>query len=179
MDAVRAYANLSSQYRAKRGSFSSYGKLIPKTTVSDVTTIKKLILGDCKYTPWSSVPSQCGGWDAQDFVHTGEYERAKEAFINTAPGFFDSLQPSSVYSNNAAFWNAFREYATFRSAAGSVPTQWQYAKEAVSESAKELMARVPDIVPDVRPWVDLVKWGTVAGGLYLLYSVLKPEKAKR
>lgn len=175
MDAVRAYLNLSSTYQAKRGSFSSQGKLLPRTTVADVLAIKKLILPNCTYVGTIKA-HMCEGWDSQNFRHTVEYQHAKEAWLKIKPSWNEQLSFNSEYSRNADFWNAFREYAVMRSAAGAVPSRWEYAKEATAEAAKELADKITNSLPNVSPIVNLVKWGTIAGGLYLFYSMMKPEK---
>lgn len=89
------------------------------------------------------------------------------------------------YPWNAQFWKKGKAYAIARSAAGAVPYKMDLAIESIVWSIKS----APDSIgkwagaidprkflPDIDPWVRLLKWGTIAAGLGMLYwYVLRPK----
>lgn len=129
------------------------------------------------------------------FVKTPEYETALHQFDSVSP--IDAFGPfttargivaNEVYPLNEEFWGAAQRLAIARSAAGTVPFWSEVVIESVLEAIDEAPALVANAfkaidprqyLPDPNPIIAILKWGSVAGGLYLLYKVLEPEKAQR
>jgi hypothetical protein len=90
------------------------------------------------------------------------------------------------YPWNEEFWGYGQQYAIARSAAGEVPGKFDLAIESVREALSEAPARVANVVnaanpmnyiPSLGAMGTLIKWGSISGGLYLLYKyVLRPKK---
>lgn len=90
------------------------------------------------------------------------------------------------YPWNEELWGYGSQYALTRSAAGDVPFWVELQVSAVKEAIQEAPAAVkailenaweaiPNPVPLLNWTVEIIKWGSIAGGLFLLYKyVLKP-----
>lgn len=94
------------------------------------------------------------------------------------------VQAKEIYPYNEEFWGYGARYAIARSAAGVVRSRSEIMSESISEAAKELpetlkraaAAVVPNIpfpIPSLGSLATMMKWGTIAGGAYLLYWLVK------
>ena len=148
------------------------GKTTPKTTYADV------IVAGYHFNKYLNAGS---------FVRSSGFLAAKSKLQATMPSPWDMSNPFAVYPRNDAFWHAALTMAVERSAAGEIPHWQDIALESVAEAIdeapdliKKALSKVnpANLIPAASLMVNLLKWGTVAGGLYLLYSVLKPGKSK-
>ena len=128
------------------------------------------------------------------FVRTRDFKRAKKDFTAQSPllkiGIIQSaMRTSEVYPHNEEFWGAALRYAIERSAAGAVPFWQDMAMDSIKESVKELPGNVAaaiskldprGLIPNLSPLADIIKWGSIGGGLFMLYwYVLKPADKKK
>lgn len=137
------------------------------------------------------------------FSRTPSFNRALNEFKSSAPlvaygpSSLLKIASSEIYPKNEEFWGAAQRFAIARAGAGAVPHWSTLATEALDERLKEIAEgdyvgeewrgvgravakavrdNMPD-VPDVGPYVKLIKWGSIGGGLFLLYwYVLKPKR---
>lgn len=145
--------------------------------------------------------SEC--FSAGIFPQTSSWLKAKAAFENQnpymraaalagAPGNIimgaqyaaNHLQQTFPY--NEEFWGYAQAYVIARSAAGTVPVWAEIQIESIQHAIRELPTTVQqaletawDHVPNPLPafnWIaTVVKWGSIGGGLALLYwYVLRP-----
>lgn len=144
----------------------------------------------------ATAAAACAGWMVEnpiEFKKTLDFKRAKADFAKHHPlavsqrlagGFSNwtfmarKIAEGGVFPNNEQFWGYVNRYAKARSAADAVPFWDEIAVESVSEAIKELpdtvskAMRVVDprsLVPDVSGIVALIKWGSIAGAVGLLY----------
>lgn len=129
------------------------------------------------------------------FVRTDSFNKALKNFQAVTPygafGIFNAvtkIASQEIYPKNVEFWKAAIGLAIARSAAGVVPFWSQIAAESIGEAVRELPDTlksiaagafnvVGNLVPDVSGITNLIKWGSIAGGLFILYwYVLKPKK---
>ena len=126
------------------------------------------------------------------FQETTSYKRARSEWIDTWPWKKDpanwAMKFNQEYPWNEEFWVAGLKFAIARSAAGEVPGKFDIAMESVREAIDELPATVAEVVKKANPlnyvpqlglgtWGELIKWGSIGGGLFLLYQyVLRPKK---
>jgi hypothetical protein len=127
------------------------------------------------------------------FVKTADYNRAKSAFLATIPsahlGFWEvPSDMEAVYPHNESFWYAAQQLMIERSAAGVVPFWSEIAAESLYEALDELPKTISNalskvdprnLIPDLSPLMQALKWGTIAGGLYLLYTYTKPKEGAK
>ncbi len=136
-----------------------------------------------------------------DFVHTKSYKRAKKLFEKRQPldiltkkhggdifaasiELTDKITRNEIFPFNEEFWGYGMRYAIARSAAGVVPTRFEIAIESIKEAIAELpetlrkaVSAVIPSLPSLSPIADIIKWGSIGGGLFLLYwYVLRPKK---
>jgi hypothetical protein len=93
------------------------------------------------------------------------------------------------YPDNATFWNVGEKYAIARSAAGKVQGDFQRMADSVDKAIDDLPSTIKsaleavnpgNLIPDVSSWVELIKWGSVLGGIGILYwYVLRPKDKKK
>ncbi len=171
-DAQKVFQETKDGYLANLGGFQdpvSPSKRIPYTTYGDVTKFGDILLNKV---------------GAGDFVHTAAYDKALVKLRNALPLSKFSREHVAAnlvraYPYNAEFWSAGLEFVIARRAAGMVPGTWSVIKESVSDSVRDLVAKVPSI-PGVALLVSIVKWTAVAGGAFLLWQyVVQPYLAKR
>ena len=129
-----------------------------------------------------------------NFPKTSGYKAARANFNSVSPlakaGFLQTMNPfkmKEIYPHNEEFWGGALTYAIERSAAGAVPYRDEIAIESIKEAVVELPATIgsaldaitPEI-PDFSGFADLIKWGSIGGGLFALYwYVLKPSGKKK
>jgi hypothetical protein len=129
------------------------------------------------------------------FPKTTSYKNAFDAWIKTWPMVKDpsgfALKVNQEYPHNEEFWTTGLRYAIARSAAGVVPGNFELAIEAVNEAVSELPGNVAAVVRAANPMNhipnlglgsigELIKWGSIGGGLFILYKyVLKPKQKNR
>jgi len=201
VDVVREIIKLKNGYSRMRGTDPATGKKrpdgqywmvpgksVPRTTWADVFIVTSHInkylsptAVQCLTLPKSQI--NC------DFVRTDLYKAAKKLFDSVSPSFgiTTGLQLMSIYPKNEEFWGAANTFAIARSAAGEVPHWDELAWESVAEAAKELPGTIgsalshlnpKNLIPDLSPIADIIKWGSIGGGLFLLYwYVLRPKKS--
>lgn len=134
------------------------------------------------------------GVNPRAFVKTPDFIRAMANFraYGLKPGVENLGQAwmEAVYPYNEEFWGYAIRLAIAREAAGAVPFWNEIAVESISEAIQELpetlkkaateaLATIDPrkLIPDVSGIVALIKWGSVAGALGLLYwYVLRPKK---
>lgn len=139
------------------------------------------------------------------FQRTSNFNRAQENFkkysptavaaritgsILSAPTYVISKVASGeIFPNNEEFWGYATRYAIARNAAGAVPFWSEIAFDSIKEAVEELPDTVQDaasaafdaidpsnLIPDMSGITELIKWGSIAGGLGLLYwYVLRPR----
>lgn len=90
------------------------------------------------------------------------------------------------YVDNYRFWRAARRYAIARAAAGMARGDLNILVDSVGEAVEDLPTTVKgaigavnpmNLLPNISPLVELIKWGSILGGLGLLYwYVLRPKK---
>lgn len=145
----------------------------------------------------SKAIGRCGfggrGQNPRVFSRTSAFQRDQKLFRESLPSakasFFElpgKVISEEVYPHNEEFWGRAIRYAIARSAAGVVPTWDELVVESVSEAIEELPETLKSVfdaadprnfLPDPTPWVELIKWGSIAGALGLLYwYVLRPKK---
>ncbi len=127
------------------------------------------------------------------FQKTTSYKNALNAWFATWPFKKDptgwALKMNQEYPWNEQFWTMGLRFAIARNAAGVVPGKFEIAMESINEAIdeapeliKNTLKSVADALPgmpDVGPWAQLIKWGSIGGGLAILYYyVLKPKKKK-
>lgn len=103
----------------------------------------------------------------------------------------EAIVNNEEYIDNYFFWKYGEKYAIARSAAGAVKGNIQLLIESTKKSVEDLPSTIKDalesvspdlsvFVPNVSSWAELVKWGSVGGGLLMLYwYVLRPKNEKR
>ncbi len=118
--------------------------------------------------------------------------KGKYLFLPAADKFYQNLGFFISHVNSAA------------NSALAARTAWELLGEAINETsggflikpfyygvqgtaaaidiAKKMAAGAPEFFNDIGSGIEtiitMMKWGSVAGGLYLLYGALKPEKSK-
>lgn len=183
-------------YENKRGSIYSarFGMWYPKTTWGDIVTF---------YAAWLDYtnPAKCyarlppglySGQECQPGFSTA-YVRALTSFTNSVPRqkasssvIADKIAMNELYPWNEDFWGYGRRYAIELAADVNMPNKFELVIESIVEAISELPTTIKDAIkkadprnflPDPDPWLQLFKWGSIAGGLFLLYQyVLKPKK---
>lgn len=128
------------------------------------------------------------------FVETASYKSALNAWIATWPFKKDpagwAAKMQQEYPWNEEFWTAGLRFAIARSAAGVVPGDFDLAVESINEAVAELPANLRSAVnsvaavlpgvPNLSSWAEMIKWGSIGGGLFILYwYVLKPKTTKK
>lgn len=152
-------------------------------------------------------PSRCvfGPDNPRDFVRTASFQNAKNNFDEFSPfavarritggSFLDGVKfaiakipTNGIFPRNEEFWGYAVRYAVARSAAGAVPFWHDIAVESIKEAIEEFPDTVKGaasaafnaaggLIPDVSGIVNLIKWGSIGGGLFALYwYVLRPGK---
>lgn len=145
--------------------------------------------------------SEC--FSAGVFPQTSSWLKAKSAFDNQNPylrgaqlagspgnmvagGSYAASHLSQTYPYNEEFWGYAQQYVIARSAAGSVPVWAEIQIESIQHAISNLPSNVQqaletayDKIPNVLPafnWIAaMVKWGSIGGGLLLLWwYVLRP-----
>jgi hypothetical protein len=143
----------------------------------------------------SSVCKSDGFWDdyvetlrnPRNFVHTNGWKRAKAAFEAASPGWWERLlgNQDAEYEKNGEFWSAAQAWMIERSASSEVPTTTQLVQDSIYETIEDRISDVKSVakavdprtyLPDLGPYAEVAKWATVAGGLYLVYKALQPQK---
>jgi hypothetical protein len=133
-----------------------------------------------------------------------EFDRAKANWETWQPiksmekqfGFYQALaklveRQDQIYPFNEQFWGLGRRYAIARSAYGSVQSPFSMAIESLAEAANEAPALIKKklggaldsakrVVSGLDLLFDILKWGSVAAGLGMLYwYVLRPKPKQR
>lgn len=128
----------------------------------------------------------------RSFVRTSGFKQAKREFESVGPiakgGFFATVKDMrEIYPHNEEFWGAALNYAIERRAAGEVPFWNEIALDSVKEAVVELPSTVRkaiavidprQLVPDISGITNLIKWGSIGGGIFILYWYVlrKPKK---
>lgn len=125
----------------------------------------------------------------RNFVKTNGWKRAKAAFEAASPGWWERAfgNPDKEYEKNGEFWEAAKSWMIERSASSEVPTTTQLVQDSIYETIEERISDVKSVgkalnpmtyLPDMGPYAEVMKWATVAGGLFVLYKVVSPKKDK-
>ena len=122
-----------------------------------------------------------------NFIHTAGYSRRKSEWEKTTPSqafgqttVAQKVGLNEIYPRNEEFWGQAVRFALERSAAGAVPYWDEIAIESIKEAINEAPAKIRDafnaVTPDLSKYApaivglaDIVKWGSIGGGLFLLY----------
>lgn len=181
-------------------SFMQYTDPTPKQCIQQLRKQGKTAQ-QAEFLCWSDAL----GASARGFVHTKDFERdkaywkswspyAKGEELSGRPGnatagityAMTKIPTNEIYPFNEEFWGYGNRYAVARSAAGVVPGKLDIAVEATVEAIQELpttiknsiAAVVPKIpIPNLSAVADFIKWGSIGGGLFMLYwYVLRPKK---
>ena len=119
------------------------------------------------------------------WIQISPLNRAAEKWGSSAPfEVASAILRGDEYIDNWFFWDYGKRYAIARSAAGKVKGSFDILVESLDEAIEDLPSTIKNAMPDpgkwlpdVSPWVELIKWGSVFGGLGLLYwYVLRPQK---
>lgn len=101
---------------------------------------------------------------APDLV--AQYERKVAAWKATWPTGPEAIaNPLAIWRMNPQFWETGVAYAIERSAIGTVPSQWQYLKEAVVETVNDRVKNLLDLFP-------LKKWALYGLVGFVAYTLL-------
>jgi hypothetical protein len=188
-----------------RGTFPFFKPIeenYPATTWGDVYLFSKTFID--KTDPSCAPYVDSDGWPrrgpgskeqincfkVRDFVHTSHFNRARSDWEKWMPQnrvdtftLASKIGSREIYPYNEAFWGYAKDYAVARNMAGVVEGSWSMAARSVKEAIAEAPARVRDaadaVIPDlptIALWLSVLKWGSVAAGLGMLYwFVLKPK----
>lgn len=193
--------------RPSGGAWMVGGKLVPNTTWGDVYIAAHHFNKYLKPVPQTErstsvfdlfAPAVSTYMDAADYdKRFARYKRAKKVFDSVGPlakggnffqaGMLDRMK--QIYPHNEEFWGAATTMAIERSAAGAIPYWDDIAIESIKEAVQELPAHVGaalaaidprKMIPNFGPMAEIIKWGSIGGGLFMLYwFVLKPKGKKK
>lgn len=117
--------------------------------------------------------------------------KGKYLFLPAADQFYQNLGHFISAVNSATNWafTAKSEWELLGEAINETPGGWllkpfyygvEYTNKAI-DFMKEMAKKTPELFNDVgdalQTIITMMKWGSIAGGLYLLYGALKPKKA--
>lgn len=130
----------------------------------------------------------------REFARTVRFERAKQEFAKHHPytvggmaGALRKIALGEVYPHNEQFWAYALAWAKARQEAGEVKHWATLAVESIGEAIRDLPETMRDAavtafdainpIPSLSGLATIVKWGSIGGGLFLLYwYVLRPRK---
>jgi hypothetical protein len=203
---MRGASPRAGKQRPTGGSWMSSG-MVPNTTWGDVYVASHHFNKYLKLVPQKTSSTSILGFlspgvstymGAQDYAkRAADFNRAKKLFDSVGPlakggnffqaGMLDRMK--QIYPYNEEFWGAATTLAIERSAAGEIPRWDDIAIESIREAAQELPANVGaalsaidprKMIPDFGPMAEIIKWGSIGGGLFMLYwFVLKPKGKKK
>lgn len=118
--------------------------------------------------------------------------KGKYLFMPAADEFYQNLGFFISHVNAATNWSLDSKTewellgeAIDETAGGFLIKPFYYGVQgtaAAVEVAQNMIAGAPELFNDIGSAIEtltkIVKWGSIAGGLYLLYGALKPKKAK-
>lgn len=175
-------------------------KLVPMTTWGDAMAVWANLkrIAEPTLTQCIAQVQKSRGVDAlearlicigSDFVKTSNWLRAKANFDAQNPMMKSGFGPQrlvsgEVYPHNEELWGYADDYVIARGAAGAVPFKFDMAVESIKEAIAEAPGLVRDAIRDAADKIaatgttlrDILKWGAIGGGLFMLYwYVLRPK----
>jgi hypothetical protein len=135
---------------------------------------------------WFLFLSRTYGSNMSGFKNKYMFLPGADMFYQNLGHFVSALHSATNYSLTAATdWELLGE-AIDETTGGWLIKPFYYGVEYTGRALnymKELAEKTPEFFNDMgsalQTIITIMKWGSVAGGLYLLYGALKPEKAAR
>jgi hypothetical protein len=184
MDPVAVLARTKDAYRRDRGVDAAGN---PKTTWGDVASFGTAFRDAVNVGDFVRTPSYLAAWGkyglSLPLIKAGAAVGDDPISLKATRYAVERFK--QIYPYNSEFWSAASKYAIARGGAGMVPTNWQIAASSIKEAVNELPATLKKAlppIPDVNPLFNmisaLIKWGTIGAGVYVLWTIVKPESMK-